>query len=151
MAVLRVEASRFKRRVTFAAVACLGSVATGWMFGAQVAAQVVGTQATGVTLGTPFRSTETGRAMAGLSSTYDLVAGPASDPGAMTAQAMTPQALEAALKMRGFTGISTLNLRGGTYVCEATGPRRERVRLVVDAVSGEISGVQVIGFAEKRY
>lgn len=146
-----MDASRFKRRVTIATVACIGSVATGWLFGAQVAAQVVGAQATGTTLGTPFRSSESGRAMVGLSSTYDLVSGAAADPGALAAPTMTPQAMEAALKMRGFTGISHLKLRGGAYVCEATGPRRERVRLVVDAVSGEISGVQVIGFAEKRY
>ncbi|WP_127091390.1 hypothetical protein [Aquabacter cavernae] len=141
MAVIRVQASRFKRRVSFATVACVGSVATGCLFAERVEAQVVG-----VTLGTPFRSTESGRAMAGVSPFYDMAAEPTLAPGIMTLEA-----LEESLKARGFTSISNLNRRGGAYVCEATGPRRERVRLVVDAASGEISGVQVIGFAGKRY
>lgn len=51
----------------------------------------------------------------------------------------------------GFTQITDMELRGGSYLCEATGPRRERVRLVLDAHSGEISGMEVIGFEDKRY
>ncbi len=65
-----------------------------------------------------------------------------------------PQDLEASavrksLQARGFSDIGPLTLRGRTFLCEATGPRRERVRLVVDAASGAISGLQVIGY-ERR-
>lgn len=63
----------------------------------------------------------------------------------------TPMEMESQLRDRGFTQISGLELRGETYLCEATGPRRERVRLVIDARSGEISGMEVIGFDGKRY
>lgn len=59
--------------------------------------------------------------------------------------------VERQLKAWGFTQITDLEMRGGSYLCEATGPRRERVRLVVDARSGEISGLEVIGFEGKRY
>ncbi|QTL01825.1 hypothetical protein J5J86_13510 [Aquabacter sp. L1I39] len=51
----------------------------------------------------------------------------------------------------GFTGVSDLEMRGTSYLCEATGPRRERVRLVLDAHTGDISGMEVIGFEDMRY
>lgn len=63
----------------------------------------------------------------------------------------TPLDAERQLLAWGFTQITNMEIRGGSYVCEATGPRRERVRLVLDVRSGEISGMEVIGFENKRY
>lgn len=51
------------------------------------------------------------------------------------------------LKRRGFSDVSVVRQRGQNYLCEATGPRGERVRLVVDSASGDISGMQVIGYS----
>lgn len=51
------------------------------------------------------------------------------------------------LSHRGFSDVSIVRQRGQAYLCEATGPRGERVRLVVDAASGDISGMQVIGYS----
>lgn len=50
------------------------------------------------------------------------------------------------LKARGFMDVSAVRQRGRSFLAEATGPRGERVRLVLDADSGEINGMQVIGF-----
>ncbi|MCG5236695.1 hypothetical protein [Xanthobacter oligotrophicus] len=50
------------------------------------------------------------------------------------------------LKARGFIDVSAVRQRGRSFLAEATGPRGERVRLVLDADSGEINGMQVIGF-----
>lgn len=50
------------------------------------------------------------------------------------------------LKARGFVDVSAVRQRGRSFLAEATGPRGERVRLVLDADSGEINGMQVIGF-----
>lgn len=55
-------------------------------------------------------------------------------------------ALRGSLEARGFTDLSRPILRGRTYICEATGPRRERVRLLVDADSGVIIGLSVLGY-----
>ncbi|MFG1377881.1 hypothetical protein [Xanthobacter autotrophicus] len=52
----------------------------------------------------------------------------------------------ASLKARGFVDVSAVRQRGRSFLAEATGPRGERVRLVLDADSGEINGMQVIGF-----
>ncbi|WP_341990403.1 hypothetical protein [Azorhizobium sp. AG788] len=65
-------------------------------------------------------------------------------------QKLDAAALLSSLQARGFTDVSHLKLRGSAYVCEATGPRRERVRLVVDAASGAIFGVEVIGYDSRR-
>lgn len=54
------------------------------------------------------------------------------------------------LGARGFVNVTGLRLRGRIYVCEATGPRGERVQLVVDADSGEISGMQLLGYDGDR-
>ena len=59
--------------------------------------------------------------------------------------------LEALLRAQGFTRITALVRKGGSILCEATGPHRERVHLVIDARSGEIAGLRVIGFADQRY
>ncbi len=61
---------------------------------------------------------------------------------------------EAATRMlaaRGFTNISVIRRRGPTLLLEANGPRGERVQLIVDAMSGAINGMKVIGFGDKRY
>ncbi len=68
----------------------------------------------------------------------------------MLDQQLDPPALLASLASRGFTDVGQLRLRGSAYICEATGPRRERVRLVVDAASGAIFGVEVIGYDSRR-
>ncbi|OYY13115.1 MAG: hypothetical protein B7Y70_03150 [Rhizobiales bacterium 35-68-8] len=65
-------------------------------------------------------------------------------------QKLDPPALLASLASRGFTDVSQLRLRGSADACEATGPRRERVRLVVDAASGAVFGVEIIGCASRR-
>ena len=49
------------------------------------------------------------------------------------------------LQGRGFRDISPPQHRGATYILEATGPQGERVRLIVNALSGGIDGVRVIG------
>lgn len=61
-----------------------------------------------------------------------------------------PVEVAASLKARGFVDVSAVRQRGRTFLAEATGPRGERVRLVVDGASGEISGMQVIGYASPR-
>ncbi|WP_246564258.1 hypothetical protein [Ancylobacter sonchi] len=55
------------------------------------------------------------------------------------------------LRARGFSDVSVLRQRGPTILLEANGPRGERVRVVVDAASGAISGMKVIGFGDQRY
>ncbi|MEP9348907.1 hypothetical protein [Xanthobacter sp. KR7-225] len=62
------------------------------------------------------------------------------------AHPVAPDEVADTLMRRGFTDVSVVRQRGGAYICEATGPRGERVRLVVDAMSGDISGMQVIGY-----
>jgi hypothetical protein len=54
------------------------------------------------------------------------------------------------LRARGFRDISPLQNRGFTYITEATGPRGERVRLIINAKSGGIDGVRAIGFDDRR-
>lgn len=71
-------------------------------------------------------------------------------PPPMLEQKLDAAALRASLMSRGFSDVSQLRLRGSAYICEATGPRRERVRLVVDAASGAIFGVEVIGYDNRR-
>lgn len=61
---------------------------------------------------------------------------------------------DAAVRMlsgRGFSNISVIRRRGATILLEANGPRGERVQVVVDGVSGAISGMKIIGFGNKRY
>jgi hypothetical protein len=53
------------------------------------------------------------------------------------------------LRARGFRDIGTIQHRGTTYVTEATGPEGERVRLVINGLTGGIDGVRVIGVGKK--
>lgn len=62
---------------------------------------------------------------------------------------LRPADVAAHLRARGFVDVSEVRQRGRAFLAEATGPRGERVRLVVDASSGEISGMQVIGFGPR--
>jgi hypothetical protein len=48
------------------------------------------------------------------------------------------------LATRGFHEIGPVRQRGTTYITEATGPDGERVRLVINGVTGGIDGVRVI-------
>jgi hypothetical protein len=57
----------------------------------------------------------------------------------------------AILHRRGFSDIGIVRQRGMTYICEATGPQGERVRLVVNAMTGGIDGVRVIGVGKPRF
>ncbi|MFG1397556.1 hypothetical protein [Roseixanthobacter pseudopolyaromaticivorans] len=103
-------------------------------------------QVVGLTLGAPFRDGST-----------PGVGTPA--PAYAPYLGHTPQknqpanltALLDSLRARGFSRFSDVHQKGGNVICEATGPRRERVRLVVDAATGDISGVVVIGFGDTRY
>jgi hypothetical protein len=58
--------------------------------------------------------------------------------------------LAASLRARGFRDIGPIQQRGTTFICEATGPSGERVRLVINGLTGGIDGVRVIGFSNKR-
>ncbi|MFG1478507.1 hypothetical protein V5F53_07535 [Xanthobacter sp. V4C-4] len=60
---------------------------------------------------------------------------------------LTPTTLVAGLEARGFSRVDILRRRGHSMLAEATGPRGERARLVVDTVTGEITGLQLLGFA----
>jgi len=55
-----------------------------------------------------------------------------------------------ALEKRGFRNISPPQNRGATYITEATGPRGERVRLIINGHTGGIDGVRAIGFENGR-
>jgi hypothetical protein len=54
------------------------------------------------------------------------------------------------LQARGFRDIAPPQHRGSTYITEATGPRGERVRLIINGKSGGIDGVRAIGFNDRR-
>ncbi len=54
------------------------------------------------------------------------------------------------LQAKGFRDISPPQNRGSTYITEATGPRGERVRLVINGKSGEIDGVRPIDLDDRR-
>jgi hypothetical protein len=56
----------------------------------------------------------------------------------------------AALRSSGFTDIAFQRQRGATYIFEATGPRGERVRLIVNSHTGGIDGVRQLGVGRKR-
>ncbi|OYW35090.1 MAG: hypothetical protein B7Z45_07050 [Azorhizobium sp. 12-66-6] len=103
-----------------------------------------GAQVLGLTIGTPFRPSEP--STGGPAPAY----GPYRGPGPSGVE-ITEAVLIEHLQERGFSRITGLTQKGDMFLCEATGPRRERVRLVLDSRSGEISGVEVIGFENKRY
>ncbi len=63
---------------------------------------------------------------------------------------LTTETVAPSLEARGFRQISAVRQRGQSFLAEATGPRGERVRLVLDAASGDISGMQIIGSGGPR-
>ncbi|MEP9355317.1 hypothetical protein ABLE93_17170 [Xanthobacter sp. KR7-65] len=63
---------------------------------------------------------------------------------------LTSDSVAESLEARGFSQVGAIRQRGQSFLAEATGPRGERVRLVLDAASGEISGMQVIGYERRR-
>lgn len=50
-----------------------------------------------------------------------------------------------ALRARGFKDVGAIQQRGSMFITEATGPSGERVRLVINGVTGGIDGVRVMG------
>jgi hypothetical protein len=59
-------------------------------------------------------------------------------------QLMTSE-IAAALRDRGFQDLSFVRHRGTVHAFEATGPRGERVRLIVNSYTGSIDGVRQLG------
>ena len=64
---------------------------------------------------------------------------------------LSPAEVVSSLQGRGFQNISAPQRRGATYILEATGPLGERVRLIVNAVTGGIDGVRVIDVGGRRH
>jgi hypothetical protein len=64
---------------------------------------------------------------------------------------LPPNEIVSSLQGRGFRDISAPQHRGSTYILEATGPLGERVRLIVNAVTGGIDGVRVIETGRPRF
>lgn len=50
------------------------------------------------------------------------------------------------LRNDGFSGVRNLRRRGEVYVAEAVGPAGEYVRVVVNAETGDIDGLRVLGY-----
>nr|WP_281503056.1 hypothetical protein [Ancylobacter crimeensis] len=90
-----------------------------------------------------------GRPGAGPYAPYETT--PARRPGGPDGPGMDPGAVVEMLRGRGFSNIEVVRQRGAMIIVEANGPRGERVQLVVDAPSGAISGMKVIGFGDRRY
>ncbi len=63
---------------------------------------------------------------------------------------MAREELTASLHTRGFSDVVFLQQRGATYIYEATGSRGERVRLIVNSVTGGIDGVRQLGVGRKK-
>lgn len=53
------------------------------------------------------------------------------------------------LRKRGFRDIGMPRRRGSIYILEATGPQGERVRLIINALTGGIDGVRAIGSSHR--
>lgn len=63
---------------------------------------------------------------------------------------MAQDELTTSLHTRGFRDVVFVRQRGATYIYEATGPRGERVRLIVNSVTGGIDGVRQLGVGRKK-
>ncbi|BAR99736.1 hypothetical protein BV133_2143 [Blastochloris viridis] len=66
-------------------------------------------------------------------------------PVPRSSAALAPQDVLAILSVRNLALVGELRRRGDYYVMEARGPRGEAVRLVVNAFSGVVEGVRVLG------
>jgi hypothetical protein len=60
-----------------------------------------------------------------------------------------PKEIVSSLHKRGFRDIAAPRRRGSIYILEATGPRGERVRLIVNALTGGIDGVRALGSSHR--
>lgn len=110
-------------------------------------------QGIGITVGGPWggaiAAPQQGKSAPGPYAPYET---PPSPPTAASEQGATsPADAVKMLRGRGFTNIEVIKQRGASIILEATGPRDERVQLVVDGASGSIIGMKVIGFGDKRY
>lgn len=63
---------------------------------------------------------------------------------------MAQDELTTSLHTRGFRDVVFVQRRGATYIYEATGQRGERVRLIVNSVTGVIDGVRQLGVGRKK-
>ncbi|MFK8250045.1 hypothetical protein [Ancylobacter terrae] len=111
------------------------------------------TQGIGITVGGPWGAMG-GGAQSGRQATSPYVPyeTPPTPPTVASDQGSTsPADAVQMLRGRGFTNIEVIKQRGASIILEATGPRDERVQLVVDGASGSIIGMKVIGFGDKRY
>ncbi|QJP16730.1 hypothetical protein G3545_25680 [Starkeya sp. ORNL1] len=110
-------------------------------------------QGIGITVGGPWGGMTVaptpGKPALGPYAPYETQAPPSG--GAAAAQSMDANGAVNMLRNRGFSQITVVKQRGTTIILEANGPRGERVQLVVDAASGAISGMKVIGYGDKRY
>jgi hypothetical protein len=59
----------------------------------------------------------------------------------VSAGGMEPQAVESVLARQGYSDVRNMRRRGGLWLADASGPRGQRVRTVVDAFTGEITGL----------
>ena len=110
-------------------------------------------QGIGITVGGPWGgmtgSQQPGKPAAGPYAPYEA---PVAPPAKASEQAeASPADAVTMLRGRGFTNIEIIKQRGASIILEATGPREERVQLVVDVASNSIIGMKVIGFGDKRY
>jgi hypothetical protein len=74
------------------------------------------------------------------------------DPGIVSGiqRLFGPSEVLTSLERRGFRDIVLVRHHGATFVCEATAPHGERVRLVVNAHTGGIDGVRVMAPPRRR-
>lgn len=70
-------------------------------------------------------------------------------PSAQRRQLTTGE-IALALHDRGFHDVSFVRHRGAIHAFEATGPRGERVRLIVNSYTGAIDGVRQLGVGRTR-
>lgn len=74
---------------------------------------------------------------------YDYYGERRAAPG--TRRRLGQKEIISSLHKRGFRDIAAPRRRGSVYILEATGPQGERVRLIVNALTGGIDGVRAIG------
>lgn len=125
------------------------------LFSGALGAAPILAQGIGITVGGPWggvtAAPKPGNHAPGPYAPYEAQA-PLGSGGAAAAQGgMDANGAVNMLRGRGFSQITVVKQRGTTIILEANGPRGERVQLVVDAASGAISGMKVIGYGDKRY
>lgn len=78
---------------------------------------------------------------------YDYYGERRASPGAR--KHLSQKEITLSLRKRGFHDIGAPRRRGSIYIFEATGPEGERVRLIVNALTGGIDGVRAIGSSRR--